>query len=333
MGDCRDTAVVALWNQHATTFDVETYLQLGQDQPLVFLFCAVTSRMFQGKLSLQGSTLCKWYANPALPEVAALKDSCFGRRPPPAVLGPDFFQNEPERISVAQLSTFTNPHIIYNKRYIITAKIKQVVPNQSWWYLACDSCKKTVQQQGGGYKCKWCRLCIYSRFTKISCATHALYGKVYELRVSVSPGSLQRINITYQVYGIIGAQPVAQQSDQVQQTTISVDQSKPHEGLVAAPATPTPIAVPLKQVDKGGHTTPITEASQAGSISVTTQLSNTPPPPTTPMAEQVPANTKTQSGPQKRKGDDLEDADYEAGRVKSTSVRRKLRMPGSLPDE
>ncbi|RLM61056.1 hypothetical protein C2845_PM14G07060 [Panicum miliaceum] len=42
--------------------------------PVVFLFVGMTCRIFEDKLTLQGSTLCKWYANPELPETAALQD-------------------------------------------------------------------------------------------------------------------------------------------------------------------------------------------------------------------------------------------------------------------
>ena len=95
-------------------------MELGQRRPLVFLFVAVTCRLFEGdtlsyrivcvffgvillfvkiwrytasqlfhsaysvllwhyagKRSLQGSTLCRWYANPLIPEVAALQDRYF----------------------------------------------------------------------------------------------------------------------------------------------------------------------------------------------------------------------------------------------------------------
>lgn len=110
--------------------------------PLLISFSA-----YIGKLSLQASTLCKWYANPLLPEVVALQDrlninlivvylekltlldanftiftiflyntpirSCIGRIPPPTWYGLAGGLVEPERISVADLSTFDDPHVIY----------------------------------------------------------------------------------------------------------------------------------------------------------------------------------------------------------------------------
>ena len=99
---------MALWNEHAESFDAEHYMNMATQGPVVFLFVALTCGQFdgnlnlhlhikifsntdlfvllatephsgtllfcEGKLSLQGSPLCKWYANPELPEVIALQD-------------------------------------------------------------------------------------------------------------------------------------------------------------------------------------------------------------------------------------------------------------------
>lgn len=105
--------VVSLWNQHAQSFDADRYMEMASRAPVAFLFVGMTCRIFEEKLTLQGSTLCKWYANPELPEAAALQDSCAGQLLPPTWFGPTAAQMEPERITMTQLSLFTNPHIIY----------------------------------------------------------------------------------------------------------------------------------------------------------------------------------------------------------------------------
>ncbi|KAG2657924.1 hypothetical protein PVAP13_1KG161305 [Panicum virgatum] len=125
--DGREKAVVSLWNQHANSFDAEHYMDMAGHGPVVFLFVGMTCRIFEDKLTLQGSALCKWYANPELLETAALQDSCIGRLPPPTWFGPTASQMEPERTTLTKLSQFTNPHVIYSNRYI---KIKHMVPNQ-----------------------------------------------------------------------------------------------------------------------------------------------------------------------------------------------------------
>ncbi|KAG2577085.1 hypothetical protein PVAP13_6NG080430 [Panicum virgatum] len=128
-------------------------MEMAGRGPVVLLFVGMTCRIFEEKLTLQGSSLCKWYANPELPETAALQDSCAARLPPPTWFGPSTAQKEPETITLTKLSQFTNPHVIYSNRYIISAKIKHMVPNQPWWYLACDGCNRTLQPHGDSYKC------------------------------------------------------------------------------------------------------------------------------------------------------------------------------------
>ncbi|CAL4932136.1 unnamed protein product [Urochloa decumbens] len=151
--DGRESAVVALWNEHAESFDAEHYMQMAMQGPVVFLFVAVTCGEFQGKLSLQGSTSCKWYANPEIPEAVALQDSCARRISTPTWHGPAAAQLSPQRITVAELAKFDNPHDIYANRYIVKIKIKSLVVNQSFWYLACDKCKRRAQPQEDQYKC------------------------------------------------------------------------------------------------------------------------------------------------------------------------------------
>ncbi|XP_039820202.1 uncharacterized protein LOC120682390 isoform X1 [Panicum virgatum] len=145
--------------------------------------------------------------------------------------------------------------LVQSNRYIIRAQIKYIVPNQSWWYLACEKCNRTLQPHGEKYKCvgptcsgtggpryslpiiatdlvapreqqneRTIQLVFFGSIaqeiidtpvgtliaanegvgiflpTKIT----AIYGKQYELRVSISSMSLQHINITYQVDAIIG---------------------------------------------------------------------------------------------------------------------------------
>ncbi|CAL4930979.1 unnamed protein product [Urochloa decumbens] len=254
--DGRETVTVALWNQHAQAFDADNYMEMAKHGPVIFLFVAVTSRIYEGKLSLQGSALCKWYANPELPEVAALRDSCAGKFTTPTWVGPSAGQAIAERTSVAQLSQITNPHRIFSNRYIIDAKIKNIVPNRPWWYLACELCNTTVQSQGNTYKCaspkcsgtmgapryrlavivadptlaiqeqdvKTIELVLFGSTAQEIIGTpvndliassgglgeflpphiRALYGKQYELRISVSSISFQSTSITYQVDTVLG---------------------------------------------------------------------------------------------------------------------------------
>lgn len=177
-----EEVMIALWANHATEFDADHYMEMATHNPVVFLFVGFTCKEFNSKssmliyllylhvnmfciydpafllhlekLSLQGSSLCKWYANPELPEVAALQDrytydkkitrvrlnwtnnyiyncyySCAGQVPPATWYGPRSSHLAPEKITIADLSKFDNPHIIY-------------VSPQSY-YCACMNTYKT----------------------------------------------------------------------------------------------------------------------------------------------------------------------------------------------
>ncbi|XP_020187313.1 uncharacterized protein [Aegilops tauschii subsp. strangulata] len=78
ISDGRETAVVALWEAHANQFPAETLQQQMQQGPVVILFVAVTVKLREGQLCLQGSKVCRWYPNAPIPEVLALQNSSAG---------------------------------------------------------------------------------------------------------------------------------------------------------------------------------------------------------------------------------------------------------------
>jgi len=163
--DGRETTVVSLWNQHAQSFDADRYMEMASRAPVAFLFVGMTCRIFEEKLTLQGSTLCKWYANPELPEAAALQDryrlSINATDPnPPA-------EQQSER--TIQLVFFGS-----TAQEIIGTPVDTLI----------------ATNQGVG-------MFLPRKIT-------ALYEKQYDLCVSVSSMSLQQVNITYQVDAIVG---------------------------------------------------------------------------------------------------------------------------------
>ncbi|XP_062183403.1 replication protein A 70 kDa DNA-binding subunit B-like isoform X6 [Phragmites australis] len=264
ISDGRETIRVALWNQHAYDFNDEQYMEIAKTKTLVFLFVAVTCAWHEGKLSLQGSTICKWYLNPDLPEAAALHDSYPHGLRQPIWHGPAPSQIGPIETTVTDLAMLTNPHTIYCNRYIATIKMKNLLRNQSWWYLACRRCNKTIQAHGNRYKCTGIKCPSTDGEPRYRLAVIAtdpatpindpnppsielvffgplaeeiigipvdaliassggvegfvpphitrLYGREFRLRISVSPGALQRPNLSYQVDGIVnvGNLPITQ---------------------------------------------------------------------------------------------------------------------------
>ncbi|CAD6266111.1 unnamed protein product [Miscanthus lutarioriparius] len=216
--DGKDTMVVALWGEQAENFDAERYMEMATREPVIFLFAGVTASMFNGNVSLQGSSVCKWYVNPHIPEVAALRDSCIGRTPTPIWDGPGTSQAATENITVADLSTFDNPHVIYGNRYIVKVKIKNVLTDTSWWYrlsiVAVDPAASAntdatptielvffgpIAEEIIGMPVDALIAMDGPSSAFLPTRIPALYGRQFELRVSASPMSLQRIGIIYQV--------------------------------------------------------------------------------------------------------------------------------------
>lgn len=282
-----ETAVIALWGNHANEFEADRYMDMSNHGPVVLLFVGVTCRRFDGKLSLQGSTLCRWYANPEIPEAMTLHSSTVGRTAAASWYGPTATQATPQRITIQELATFTNPHTIYSNRYIINAKLIALLPHQSWWYLACNKCNRKTELVDGAYKCKTYKctcndgsprysvamtakdpmeptngeepasiqlvffgptakeligvpvdslICAHGNQTNFHPARITnLYGRQLELRISVSPRSLQRKDISYWVDSIIG---VNNQPLQPPTTQATASQQAPHVVHPTSPATP-----------------------------------------------------------------------------------------------
>ncbi|KAF7028794.1 hypothetical protein CFC21_040657 [Triticum aestivum] len=78
ISDGRETAAVALWEAQANQFPAEILQQQMQQGPVVILFVAVTVKLREGQLCLQGSKVCRWYPNAPIPEVLALQNSSAG---------------------------------------------------------------------------------------------------------------------------------------------------------------------------------------------------------------------------------------------------------------
>jgi len=150
--DGREDAVLALWGSHAEKFDAQALMELGRNAPVVLLFVGVTSNTFAGHLTLQCSTTSAWYVNPALPETAMLQRSFGAAVGQPYWIGEEH-SNHPQTTTVTELSTIENPHEAEGNTYKLTVRIKELVPNEQWWYLACNKCKKTTRPNGDSYKC------------------------------------------------------------------------------------------------------------------------------------------------------------------------------------
>ncbi|CAL5049621.1 unnamed protein product [Urochloa decumbens] len=311
--DGREPAVVALWNEHADSFNAEHYMQMAIQGPVVFLFVAVTCGEFQGKLSLQGSASCKWYANPEIAEAVALQDSCAGRISAPTWHGPAAAQLSPQRITIAELAKFDNPHDIYANRYIIKTKIKSLVTDQSWCaapryrlpIIVTDPIPLQSQQQEptvelvffGTIAQEIVGVPVDSLIASeggtgafLPTRITSLYGRQFELCISPSQGSLQRTNITYQVDKIVGTAsvplplPAAAEPPSLQQQQTSTQQqstSASSDLHLATTGAAKDINSPLihSSIISSPNPTPKMPTTLETAIVETPQMQHTPPVP------------------------------------------------------
>uniref|UniRef100_A0A0E0BTP7 Replication factor A C-terminal domain-containing protein n=1 Tax=Oryza glumipatula TaxID=40148 RepID=A0A0E0BTP7_9ORYZ len=126
-----ETAVVALWGAHATQFHAENLQQQADHGPVVILFVGLTVKFRDHQLALQGSTVCRWYPNAPIQETISL-------------------------ISSAILYFLCFSHVNQGNSYIVKIAIKDLVPAEPWWYIACSTCKRGAGREGNTYKCSRC---------------------------------------------------------------------------------------------------------------------------------------------------------------------------------
>ncbi|KAL6657279.1 hypothetical protein ACP70R_005059 [Stipagrostis hirtigluma subsp. patula] len=153
IADASETVAVALWGNHADEFEADRSIDMSMRRPVVLLFCGITSGYFQGRLVLQASPTCKWYANPMLPESSMLRDSLANTLGPAEWIGAPPEQAHSRNATIAQLSGYSNPHEVWGNTYTVVAKFKELKGNEPWWYMACTACKKRSDPYGNAYKC------------------------------------------------------------------------------------------------------------------------------------------------------------------------------------
>ncbi|KAL6596972.1 hypothetical protein ACP70R_047106 [Stipagrostis hirtigluma subsp. patula] len=151
--DGNEMAVVSLWGDHANNFDAERYTAMSAQGPVVLLFAGVTSGYFKGRLTLQASPTCRWYANPLLPETAMLRDKLAKTAAPVEWIGAPPDQVHGANKTVAELAQYDNPHEVWGNTYTVVAKIRNLKANNPWWYMGCTYCKKRADPYGDAYKC------------------------------------------------------------------------------------------------------------------------------------------------------------------------------------
>ncbi|XP_008650122.2 replication protein A 70 kDa DNA-binding subunit B-like [Zea mays] len=73
---------VVLWGAQATLFPGERIYEDGQNSPQIMLFVGTLVKKYADGLCLTGSSPCKWYINPSIPEAETLMSNARGDHKP-----------------------------------------------------------------------------------------------------------------------------------------------------------------------------------------------------------------------------------------------------------
>lgn len=155
ISDGRETTMVALWGPHADQFDAIGIQAASINGPVAVLFVGLTVGLYDGKLSLQGSTICQWYTNPPVPEIVALHNSFAGMPHEISWIAQRLINTPAAKTTMTNLSKL-NAHDVVGLTYIVNVAIKSTVPHENWWHMSCTSCKRTIKQVGDEYICQRC---------------------------------------------------------------------------------------------------------------------------------------------------------------------------------
>lgn len=128
-------------------------IQLASKAPIMLMFAGVIVKIFNNRLALQCSSVCRWYINPLLPETTLLQQSYGAVAEPPHHIGEER-KSEHQATTVKELAKLKNPHEVQGNKYVVVAKIKELQPDQPWWYMACTTCKSGTKFDGQRYTCR-----------------------------------------------------------------------------------------------------------------------------------------------------------------------------------
>ncbi|KAL6659047.1 hypothetical protein ACP70R_003087 [Stipagrostis hirtigluma subsp. patula] len=269
--DGSDTVVVTLWGPHAEQFNAEAYMAMGAQSPVALLFAGVTSSIFEGRLRLQASTSCRWYENPDLPEATMLKQRFGFTVGRPEWLGPAVPPAPVGAVTITDLAAIDNPHKVW--LYCLTfLATDPAAPEEAEEHVVELVCFGPTGEELTGVPAEV--LVTVAAGARGGIPEHILrlYGRQYELRLSVSRGSLRRKNMAFKVDAILNALPppaalqyieaagtppgtaeaTAQQNDQPEASTGTPSTDAPLATPKASPESPpaTPVSSVLQTEDR-----------------------------------------------------------------------------------
>ncbi|CAL5077052.1 unnamed protein product [Urochloa decumbens] len=122
-------------------------------------------KTFQGQDYLSGSSACKWYFNPDIPDVPEAEEfynRYAGKRieirhgaPAPAQVIQPLPPPQQETRYLQELLSM-DPYEFPQNGCRCTVTIARLVPNVSWWFPSCVRCGRTCTAETDGYVCRSC---------------------------------------------------------------------------------------------------------------------------------------------------------------------------------
>ncbi|ONM36878.1 putative replication protein [Zea mays] len=155
---CRGASVnVVLWGAQATLFPGERIYEDGQNSPQIVLFVGTLVKKYADGLCLTGSSPCKWYINPSIPEAETLMSSARGDHKPvkwnATVTSSQLISPVAEDQKVSYIK-YLHPFENKGKEFLVTVTIRKI--DNKWWYNSCRKCACTAVTHGDSYKCTNC---------------------------------------------------------------------------------------------------------------------------------------------------------------------------------
>ncbi|CAL5061540.1 unnamed protein product [Urochloa decumbens] len=198
---------VTLWGQRATQFNVDGVYNNEEAKAVVGLFVGCLVKSYRGQDYLSGSSACKWYFNPEIPEAEDFYSRYANERvqirrvapAPPQVVQP---QPPPQQETrYLQDLIAIDPYEFPQSGCRCTVTIARLVPDVSWWFPSCVRCGKTCTPDPNGYMCYACN--------------NSTYRHKYKLVFVASDGTAEAEMICF---GQIGQRIVGKPVEQVMRT-------------------------------------------------------------------------------------------------------------------
>ncbi|AQL04705.1 hypothetical protein ZEAMMB73_Zm00001d046609 [Zea mays] len=109
--------------------------------------------MYDG-LCLTGSSPCKWYINPSIPEAEPLMSSARGDHKPvkwnATITSSQLISPVAEEQKVSYIK-YLHPFENKGKEFLVTVTIRKI--DSKWWYNSCRKCACIAVPHGDSYKC------------------------------------------------------------------------------------------------------------------------------------------------------------------------------------